>query len=63
MKIYDRTGFPNPMRTRIVLAEKALENRIEFVSVDLVGAEHKQAPFLAMNPAGKFRCLNSTTAP
>ncbi len=57
MKIYDRTGFPNPMRTRIVLAEKHLENRIEFVSVDLVGAEHKQAPFLAMNPAGKIPVL------
>ncbi len=57
MKIYDRTGFPNPMRTRIVLAEKRLENQIEFVSVDLVGAEHKQAPFLAMNPAGKIPVL------
>jgi glutathione S-transferase len=57
VKIYDRTGFPNPMRTRIVLAEKALEDQVEFVSVDLIGAEHKQPSFLAMNPAGKIPVL------
>lgn len=57
MKIYDRSGFPNPSRIRIVLAEKGLENQIQFVSVDLIGAEHKQAPFLAMNPAGKIPLL------
>lgn len=52
MKIYDRVGFPNPARIRIVIAEKALEPQIDFVSVDLIGAEHKQAPFLAKNPSG-----------
>lgn len=57
MKIYDRAGFPNPARIRIVLAEKHLENKIEFVTVDLIGAEHKQAPFLAMNPSGKIPLL------
>ncbi|MFA5957739.1 glutathione S-transferase family protein [Hyphomicrobium sp.] len=57
MKIYDRSGFPNPSRVRIVLAEKGLDDQIEFVSVDLIGAEHKQAPFLAMNPAGKIPVL------
>jgi len=57
MKIYDRSGFPNPSRIRIVLAEKGLEDRIQFVSVDLIGAEHKQRPFLAMNPAGKIPVL------
>jgi glutathione S-transferase len=57
MKIYDRPGFPNPLRIRIVLAEKGLEDQIEFVSVDLIGAEHKQAPFLAMNPSGKIPLL------
>jgi glutathione S-transferase len=57
MRIYDRAGFPNPSRIRIVLAEKGLEDRIEFVSVDLIGAEHKQPPFLAMNPAGKIPVL------
>jgi len=57
MKIYDRPGFPNPSRIRIVLSEKGLEDQIEFVSVDLIGAEHKQEPFLAMNPAGKIPVL------
>jgi glutathione S-transferase len=57
MKIYDRAGFPNPSRIRIVVAEKGLESQIEFVSVDLIGAAHKQPPFLAMNPAGKIPVL------
>jgi glutathione S-transferase len=52
MKIYDRPGFPNPARIRIVLAAKGLESQVEFVSVDLVGAEHKQAPYLRKNPSG-----------
>jgi glutathione S-transferase len=57
MRIYDRAGFPNPSRIRIVLAEKGLEDQIEYVSVDLIGAEHKQAPFLAINPSGKIPVL------
>lgn len=57
MKIYDRPGFPNPSRIRIVLAEKGVEDKVEFVSVDLIAAEHKQPPFLAMNPAGKIPVL------
>ncbi|MGO4380300.1 glutathione S-transferase family protein [Pseudoduganella sp. RAF19] len=52
MKIYDRAGFPNPARIRIVLAEKNLESQVEFISVDLIGAEHKQSAFLAKNPNG-----------
>lgn len=52
MKIFDRPGFPNPARIRIVLAEKGLEPQIEFVPVDLIGAEHKQPAFLAKNPSG-----------
>ncbi len=52
MKIYDRPGFPNPARIRIVLAEKGLDDQVEFVSVDLMAAEHKQPAFLAKNPAG-----------
>jgi len=52
MKIYDRPGFPNPARIRIVLAEKGLDDQVEFVSVDLIAAEHKQADFLAKNPSG-----------
>lgn len=57
MKIYDRAGFPNASRVRIVLAEKGLEDHIQFVSVDLIGAEHKQPPFLAINPSGKIPVL------
>lgn len=52
MKIHDITGFPNPARIRIVLAEKELESQIQFVKVDLFAAEHKQGAFLAKNPTG-----------
>jgi glutathione S-transferase len=57
MKIYDRAGFPNPARIRIVLAEKGLDSEVEFVSVDLIGAEHKQPAFLAKNPSGVLPVL------
>jgi glutathione S-transferase len=52
MKIYDTPGFPNPARIRIVLAEKGLDAKVEFINVDLVAAEHKQPAFLARNPGG-----------
>jgi glutathione S-transferase len=32
MKIYDRPGFPNSSRIRIVLSEKGLDDRVEFVA-------------------------------
>lgn len=57
MKLYDREGVPNAARIRIVLAEKGLEDQIEFVSVDLIGAEQKQDEFLSMNPIGKIPVL------
>lgn len=57
MKLYERPGFPNPARIRIVLAAKKLERDIEYVNVDLIGAEHKGAPFLAMNPSGVLPVL------
>ncbi|MCB8881256.1 glutathione S-transferase [Acidisoma cellulosilytica] len=57
MKIFDRPGFPNPARIRIVLAEKGLDSQINFVSVDLIGAEHKQAEFLEKNPSGVLPVL------
>jgi glutathione S-transferase len=57
MKIYDRPGFPNPARIRIVLAAKGLDSAVEFVSVDLIGAEHKQAAYLAKNPSGVIPLL------
>jgi glutathione S-transferase len=57
MKLYDRPGFPNPARIRIVLAEKGLEEQVEFVTVDLIGAEHKQTDYLAKNPLGVLPAL------
>ncbi len=57
MKIYDRPGFPNPMRIRIVLTQKGLDSEIEFVPVDLIAAEHKQPAFLAKNPSGVLPVL------
>ena len=57
MKIFDREGTPNAARIRIVLAEKGLEDRVEFVSVDLIEAAQKQPDFLTMNPIGKTPVL------
>lgn len=57
MRLYDTPGFPNPARIRIVLAEKGLDSQIEFIKVNLFGAEHKQPAFLAINPAGTVPVL------
>lgn len=57
MKIFDRPGFPNPARIRIVLAEKGLDPQVEFVPVDLIAAEHKQPAFLEKNPSGVLPVL------
>jgi glutathione S-transferase len=57
MKIYDIPGFPNPMRIRVVLAEKGLASQVEFVKIDLPAAEHKQAAFLAKNITGTVPVL------
>jgi glutathione S-transferase len=57
MKIYDRAGFPNAARIRIVLAAKGLNEQAQFVPVDLIAAEHKQSEFLARNPAGVIPVL------
>ena len=57
MKIFDRPGFPNPARIRIVLAEKGLDAQVEFIPVDLIAAEHKQPDFLEKNPSGVLPVL------
>lgn len=70
MKLYERPGFANPARIRIVLAEKGLDARVTSVPVDLIAAEHKKPPFLAKNPAGVLpvlelddgTCLSECTA-
>jgi glutathione S-transferase len=46
LKIYDRAGSPNTARVRIVLATKGLEDKVDFVSIDLSGG------------AAKTRCLS-----
>jgi glutathione S-transferase len=57
MKIYDFKGFPNPARVRIAAAEKALTERIKFISVDVPAGEHKRPEFLTMNPFGTVPTL------
>jgi glutathione S-transferase len=57
MKLYERPGFPNPARIRIVLAEKNLDKAIEFVNVDLIGAEHKALNYVSKNPLGVLPAL------
>ena len=57
MKVFDIPGFPNPLRIRIVLAEKGLASNVEFVKVDLPTAEHKQPAFLSINPTGTVPVL------
>ena len=57
MKLYERPGFPNPARIRIVLAAKQLDQAIEYVNVDLIGAEHKVLPYVSKNPLGVLPAL------
>jgi glutathione S-transferase len=57
MKVFDNAGTPNPARIRIVLAEKHLDDQVEFVKVSLIGAEHKQPDFLKKNPLGVLPVL------
>lgn len=57
MKLYDRAGAPNTARIRIVLAAKGLEDKVDFVSIDLIGAQQKSDAYLAKNPIGKIPLL------
>lgn len=57
MKVFDIPGFPNPLRVRIVLAEKGLGSAVEFIKIDLPEAEHKQPAFLQINPLGTVPVL------
>ena len=56
-EIYDYKGFPNPTRVRIALAEKDMTARVEFITVDVPGGEHKRPEFLAKNPSGAVPVL------
>ncbi len=57
MKIYDWPTGPYPARVRIALAEKNLQSRVQFVTVNLWKGEHKKADFLARNYAGTLPVL------
>jgi glutathione S-transferase len=57
VKLYDRQGTPNAARIRIVLADKGLEDAVEFGTIDLLMAEQKQDWFLRLNPVGKTPVL------
>lgn len=57
MKIYDWHTGPYPARVRIALAEKNLQSRVRFVSVDLWKGEHKQPEHLARNYSGTLPVL------
>jgi glutathione S-transferase len=47
MKIYDFPRGPYPARVRIALAEKHLQSRVQFETVDLYKGEHKKPKFIA----------------
>src|SRR3984957_5539443 len=57
MKIYDWPTGPYPARVRIALAEKNLQSRVQFVSVNLWKGEHKRPDFLAKNYSGTLPVL------
>ena len=57
MKVYDVEGFPNPARVRIALAEKNALDKVEFVTVDVMGGEHRTPAFLEKNPSGAVPVL------
>ncbi|MDH4564246.1 glutathione S-transferase [Pseudomonas sp. BN411] len=57
MKIYDWYDGPYPARVRIALAEKQMQSRVDFVSVNLWTGEHKKPEFLAINYSGTLPVL------
>jgi glutathione S-transferase len=50
MKLYDSIG-PNPKMVRVFAAEKGFTFS-ETIKVDIMKGENRQAPYLAINPAG-----------
>jgi glutathione S-transferase len=54
MKIYDSFG-PNPRALRMFLLEKGLD--IPTVTVDILGAENRRAPYTDRNPGGQLPAL------
>lgn len=54
MKVYDSFG-PNPRALRMFLAEKDVD--LPKVTVDLLAAENRQAPYTDKNPGGQLPAL------
>ena len=57
MKVYETTGFPNPARVRIALAEKNALNKVDFIEVDVMNGEHRTPEFKAKNPSSTVPVL------
>src|SRR5262249_13548509 len=55
MKLFDFSLFPNPRRTRIFIAEKALQIPIE--QVDALAGANQTPEFLKKNPSGGLPVL------
>ena len=55
MKLYDGGRAPNPRRTRVFLAEKAI--KLPLVEVDLGAMEHMSAAYAAVNPLKRLPAL------
>ena len=54
MKLYSSMG-PNPAVVAMFLAEKGVE--LPTQTVDLMGGENRQPPYVAKNPVGQLPCL------
>ncbi|MCW5737574.1 MAG: glutathione S-transferase [Enhydrobacter sp.] len=57
MKIHDWPTGPYPARVRIAIAEKNLQSRVQFETVNLRKGAHKKAAFLAKNYSGTLPVL------
>jgi len=54
MKLYNSIG-PNPKAVRIFMAEKSIE--LPRVEIDIMKAENRREPYLAVNPSGQCPAL------
>jgi glutathione S-transferase len=55
IKLYAHPFSNNSMRAQLYLEEKGLP--YEYVTVDLFKGEHRQPPYLAINPRGQVPCI------
>jgi len=70
MKLYETTGFPNPLRVAIALAEKNATHLVEHVEINVMAGEHRSDEFIAKNPQATVpvlelddgTCIAETTA-